>query len=350
MLLSLTSNVSELAMLPGRRLGETADDSDTESRAAQYVRMSTEHQKYSTANQAAAIANYAALRGFTIVKTYEDAGRSGLRIEGREALKRLIADVQSRQTDFSTILVYDVKKLSQKTVRNPREAWIRYERAFDAIVDKNLFQAAQHIIDQRICHLTDADMLDRLRTLAQRQGTLSGPIIDAADDMPSSDAYRHRFGGLLRAFELAGHKSKRDYAYLQMRSISRGVVEETIKSIERLGGTVRYTDDSDLLTINDELTASIMVVYCYRAHTKARAARWKLRLRSKPKSDITIAVRMDETNAGVKDYLILPRVDFGDQILWLCPENKFEIDAYRYESLDPLIQLCARHTIGAVHD
>jgi hypothetical protein len=38
-------------------------------RAAQYVRMSTEHQKYSTENQADAIAHYAAARGFEIVRS-----------------------------------------------------------------------------------------------------------------------------------------------------------------------------------------------------------------------------------------------------------------------------------------
>jgi hypothetical protein len=40
--------------------------------------MSTEHQKYSTENQAAAIAEYADLHGMRIVKTYEDSGKSGL--------------------------------------------------------------------------------------------------------------------------------------------------------------------------------------------------------------------------------------------------------------------------------
>jgi DNA invertase Pin-like site-specific DNA recombinase len=49
-------------------------------RAAQYVRMSTDHQKYSTQNQAEAIAAYAARRELTIVRTYADEGRSGLRL------------------------------------------------------------------------------------------------------------------------------------------------------------------------------------------------------------------------------------------------------------------------------
>ena len=79
-------------------------------RAAQYVRMSTEHQKYSTENQAEIIALYAEQRGFEIVKTYEDAGKSGLRLEGRLSLQQLIADVRERRADFSAILVYDISR------------------------------------------------------------------------------------------------------------------------------------------------------------------------------------------------------------------------------------------------
>jgi DNA invertase Pin-like site-specific DNA recombinase len=79
-------------------------------RAAQYVRMSTEHQQYSTENQAEVIQQYAARRGLVIVRTYADEGKSGLRLDGRDALKRLIADVQSGAADFSAILVYDISR------------------------------------------------------------------------------------------------------------------------------------------------------------------------------------------------------------------------------------------------
>lgn len=78
--------------------------------AAQYVRMSTEHQQYSTANQKAAIAVYAAARGIEIVATYEDAGKSGLTFNGRPALRQLIADVVAGQDAFDTILVYDISR------------------------------------------------------------------------------------------------------------------------------------------------------------------------------------------------------------------------------------------------
>ena len=60
-------------------------------KAAQYVRMSTEHQQYSTQNQADKIQEYADKRGIEIVKTYADEGKSGLSIGGRAALQRLLA-------------------------------------------------------------------------------------------------------------------------------------------------------------------------------------------------------------------------------------------------------------------
>jgi DNA invertase Pin-like site-specific DNA recombinase len=78
-------------------------------RAAQYVRMSTEHQQYSTENQSDVIREYAAKRGMEIVRTFADSGKS-LRLDGRDALKELITVVQSGAADFSAILVYDVSR------------------------------------------------------------------------------------------------------------------------------------------------------------------------------------------------------------------------------------------------
>src|SRR3546814_10626614 len=60
--------------------------------------------------QSEIIAQYAARRGFEIVKTYEDSGKSGLRLDGRLSLQQLIADVRGGQTDFKAILVYDVSR------------------------------------------------------------------------------------------------------------------------------------------------------------------------------------------------------------------------------------------------
>ena len=72
--------------------------------------MSTDMQQYSLQNQSDAIAQYAAQNGYTIVRSYEDGAKSGLRIHGRIALANLIKDVISGGADFKTILVYDVSR------------------------------------------------------------------------------------------------------------------------------------------------------------------------------------------------------------------------------------------------
>lgn len=79
-------------------------------RAAQYVRMSNEHQCYSTENQLDAIAQYARHHGMVIVRTFADEGKSGLSLDRRAGLLSLLSMVQSGFADFEAILVYDVSR------------------------------------------------------------------------------------------------------------------------------------------------------------------------------------------------------------------------------------------------
>jgi len=79
-------------------------------RAAQYLRMSTEHQRYSLENQSSAIRDYARDHHFTVTKTYSDAARSGLTLRKRSGLRALLHDVLSQDPGFDVILVYDVSR------------------------------------------------------------------------------------------------------------------------------------------------------------------------------------------------------------------------------------------------
>jgi DNA invertase Pin-like site-specific DNA recombinase len=79
-------------------------------RAAEYLRMSTEHQQYSINNQGAAIREYADTHGFTIVRTYEDPGCSGLLLRHRLGLQKLLSDVVNGKADYTAILVYDISR------------------------------------------------------------------------------------------------------------------------------------------------------------------------------------------------------------------------------------------------
>src|SRR5438876_1063181 len=80
------------------------------ARAATYVRMSTEHQQYSTSNQMDVIREYAKRRDLEITKEYSDDGKSGLNIQGRDSLAQMIQDVENGKAEYGNILVYDVSR------------------------------------------------------------------------------------------------------------------------------------------------------------------------------------------------------------------------------------------------
>ena len=503
-------------------------------RAVEYVRMSTEHQRYSTENQSDVIRQYAAKRGIEIVRTYADAGKSGLRLEGRDALKRLIEDVQQGRADFTTILVYDVSrwgrfqdadesayyeyickragiavqycaeqfdndgspvstivkgvkramareysrelstkvfagqcrlielgfrqggapgfglrrclidqgatvkgrlargehksiqtdrvisvpgpeeeieivrwiyrsftndgksereiatelnerriptdldrpwtratvhqvlinekyignnvwnrssfKLKKKHVRNSPDTWLRAKGVFEPIVDHDVFEAAQAVIRERSIRLSNDELLEILRRLLQRNGYLSGLIIDEADATPSSGAYQSRFGSLLRAYQLVGFTPDRDYRYIEinreLRRMHPEVVAEVIAGVEQAGGTVEQDQTTDVLTINDEFTSSIVVVRC--KESAAGSLRWHIRLDAGLMTDLTVAVRLDQNNKHPLDYYLLPALDMSLPRLRLAENNGISIDSYRFESLEAFFDLAARVNLSEV--
>jgi hypothetical protein len=189
-------------------------------------------------------------------------------------------------------------------------------------------------------------MLDRLRTILAGHGILSGLIIDEVDGAPSSGAYRSRFGSLLRAYALVGFVPRQDYRYLEinrkLRQLHPAVVAQAITGIEAGGGNVRQDPATDLLTINNEFTASIVIVRCLQ--TSAGSLRWKLRLDTALKPDVTVAIRMDTGNIGTHDYYLLPRLDMREAVLRLAEYNGLSLDAYRFETLDAFYRMAARQS------
>lgn len=506
--------------------GESPIDEDIP--AVAYVRMSTDHQKYSTENQLDVIRNYAAVRGLTIHRVFEDSGRSGLRLDGREALQKLMSEVNSGHADFKAILVYDVSrwgrfqdadegayhehvcsragirvhycgeqfendgsigsnllktvkrvmageysrelsvkvfagqcrlvelgfrqggaagyglrrvlidehgkskgelsrgeqkslqtdrvilvpgpeseqrivqsmyqmfvyenraereiaerlnamghrtdlgrpwtratvhqvltnekyignnifakasfKLKQRRVQNPREMWIRAEGAYTAIVDIALFKRAREIVDARSLHLTDEELLETLRDILQREGMLSGLIIDEQDHLPSASAYRSRFGSLLRAYQLIGYEPERDYRYIEInRTLRRAhpnIVADIMDGITRSGGHAVLDPKTDNIRVNDEFTVSVVLSRC--KETGIGSLRWTIRLDTGLVPDITIAVRMDESNEAPRDFYILPSIDMARDRLRLAEQNGFSLDAYRFETLDFFYVLAGR--------
>jgi DNA invertase Pin-like site-specific DNA recombinase len=503
-------------------------DGDWLRRAVAYVRMSTDHQRYSTENQLDAIRRFADARDIEIVRIYEDAGKSGLNLEGRDAFQRLLSDVERGAADFGAILVYDVSrwgrfqnvdhgahleflcsradivvhycaeqfendgsigsnllktvkrvmageysrelsvkvfagqcrlvekgfrqggmagyglrrllvaengepktelsfgerkslqtdrvilipgpsqevetvrriyrlfvekgvheaeiairlnregiptdlgrswtrgtihqvltnpkyigdnvfnrvsfKLKMRRVVNGPDHWVRAQGAFTALVDTATFQRAADIIAERSRKLTDAELLDRLRSLFQAQGFLASLVIDEREDMPSSSVYRNRFGSLLRAYHLVGYSPRRDYRYIEinrrLRRLHPDVVGMVIEGLREAGGDVSVDPETSLLHVNGEFTASVVIARC--CETQAGSLRWRIRLDTGLAPDITVAVRMGHGNASPLDYYLLPRLDMTEPSLRLAEHNGLSLDGYRFETFDFLFSLAAR--------
>lgn len=501
-------------------------------RAAQYVRMSTEHQRYSTENQADAIRQYADRRGLEVVRTYADEGKSGLRMDGRDAIKQLIEDVQAGRADFSTILVYDVSrwgrfqdadesayyeyicrragiavqycaeqfendgspvstivkgvkramageysrelsakvfagqcrlieigyrqggpagfglrrmlvdqsgthkgilgrgehksiqtdrvilvpgepveietvrwmyrtfvedgkleqdiaellhnrrvptedgrkwtrgrvhqvltnpkyvgdnvwnrisyKLKKLRVRNEPEMWVRSNGAFEPIVERHLFDAAQAIIQNRSRRISNEDMIDRLRTLYQSRGHLSGLIIDEADDLPSSSTYSARFGSLGRAYQMVGFTPDRDLRYIEinraLRELYPHIIASTVERIAEIGGKVEQRANSHLLTVNGEFTVSVCIARCQE--TAAGGLRWQIRFDTSLRPDVVVALRMDRENQDIEDYYLLPCIDLPSPQVRLGEHNGLALDSFRFDNLDQLYEMAARIPLG----
>jgi DNA invertase Pin-like site-specific DNA recombinase len=235
-------------------------------------------------------------------------------------------------------------KLKRKRVRNTPNMWIRSDGVFESIVDRSLFDAAQAIIRERSYKLTNEEMLEALQQLLQEYGYLSGLIIDETERLPSSSAYQSRFGSLLRAYELVGFTPDRDYRYIQinraLRLMHPQIVGSVIAGIEQAGGWVKQDPATDLLTVNGEFTASIVVVRCRT--TPAGSLRWQIHFDVGLWPDITVGIRMDFANENALDYYLLPRIDMTEPRLRLAVDNGISLDAYRFENLEALFRLAAR--------
>lgn len=500
-------------------------------RAAEYVRMSTEHQQYSTENQSDALREYAQRRNIEIVRTFCDGGKSGLSINGRDSLQHLIQTVQSGQADFTAVLVYDVSrwgrfqdadesayyeyickragitvmycaeqfendgspvativkgvkramageysrelsakvfrgqckliengyrqggpagyglrrmlidaqgntkgeltigehksiqtdrvilvpgpeeelvnvrgmydqfvnrgwsekqiaedlnargvltdlgrkwsrgtvrevltnpkyvgdnvfnrtsfKLKQQHVRNPEDLWVVRREAFEPIVSRDLFLMAKGIMLERSRHFSDAELIERLRTLYQKEGRLSGFLINEAEDLPSCAVFAHRFGSLIRAYELVGYHPERDYGYIEinrrLREMHPQVVGEVVTQLQSQGCRVE-PGERGLLSINGELRVSLVIARCCERDNGSH--QWNVRLEQGLAPDITIVVRMAPGNERILDYYLLPMVDLNASKVALRQENAWTLDTYRCDSLDYFYELTQRTPIS----
>ena len=109
--------------------------------------------------------------------------------------------------------------------------------------------------------------------------------------------------------------------------------------MQRLGGTIRRDPKTELLTVNDEFTVSLVIARCLT--TQAGHSRWTIRLDIGLHPDLTVAVRMAEGNHDILDYY-LPAIDMAVGKLRLADDNGIGLDAFRFASLDYLFGMAER--------
>ena len=182
---------------------------------------------------------------------------------------------------------------------------------FEGIVEPEMFFKVRAIILARSQRLTDEEMLEKLRGVLKQHGRISGMIIDEAEGLPSSAAFQNRFGSLVAAYRLIGYDPGIDYSFIEtnrkLRKQYPEIVASVIRRVQELAAVATWDEKTELLHLNRELRVSI--VLCRHITTPGGASRWVVRLDAGLKPDITIAVRMEATNEGIRDYYLLPGLD-----------------------------------------
>jgi hypothetical protein len=239
-------------------------------------------------------------------------------------------------------------KLKKKRVRNAPDMWVRRDGAFDALVEAKDFWAANAIILERHRRVTEAELLERLQELVDRHGRISGLLIDETEGMPSSAVFRHRFGSLLRAYELVDYTPDRDFAFLEinrrLRRLLPKVENEVILALEAQGGKVAVDPQTNLVQVNGMFSISLVLARCQPTPTDA--LRWKVRLDTSLRPDLTLVVRMDSQNQSPLDYYLLPALDFQEARIRMKEDNGLFLDGYRYESLEAFFRLAQMVRVG----
>jgi hypothetical protein len=236
-------------------------------------------------------------------------------------------------------------KLKKLYVKNTPDMWVRKEGAFEGIVPPEDFFTVQQILTARATQYTDEELLERLRQLYQNQGTLSSIVIDQAPGLPGAAALSRRFGGLGRVYELIGFRPERDLQYLEinrkLRRLHPGIVLRTQQTIAALGGAIQCDPKTDLLHLNDELVISLVLARSQRLPTGLQ--RWRVHFDpARYAADITVAIRLDDSNETELDYFLLPRLNFGLSRVQLSERNAAEFECFRFDDLDFFYGLAQR--------
>ncbi len=242
-------------------------------------------------------------------------------------------------------LVYNRRsgKLHAKSKKNPPEAWIRASGVLAPIVSKEVFQRAQELVAAR-SRMTDAEILEKLSDLYRQRGKLSRPLIARSPGLPAPVTIQDRFGSLTRAYALIGHPPPRHYSSLReaegLRTARRQFREVVLAVMKDVGAAVaRDAVHHSLYRVNASFTVRLAVVAA-RGHGNGSFS-WLLLTRIPPHHDVSLAMRLDQSNCEVLDYYFLPNLGASRVVVSLSGSKNNRYNQFRSNSLAPLRILCS---------
>jgi Recombinase len=227
----------------------------------------------------------------------------------------------------------------------PPEKWLIREHSFPAIISEKQWNQARERVREEVKRPVDSEMLEGLRRLWKRKGTITSNLINAAKDIPSAPAYSKHFGGLNEAYKLIGFPIKHDCAYVHAINMTRkmreGVYDDICTQIRAAGGTAERTLAPERILINGNITAKVNLttghLFC------SGHVRWVLLLGKQPLADIQIFARLEPPHRDILDYFVVPALSQLHGALRPKKENNAPfLDLYRFPTLEPLIKTLGR--------
>jgi len=127
-------------------------------------------------------------------------------------------------------LVYNrtSQKLKTPTRHNPKGEWIRTARAFDPIVQQEIFAHAQTVLEQAALRYGSETMLTELERLVQKHEFLRPSFLRHDAIAPSPATYAKRFGSLDAAHQRA-YRVTLTQVRAEVESLLRGLVKDVEK-------------------------------------------------------------------------------------------------------------------------
>ena len=234
-------------------------------------------------------------------------------------------------------------KLNKPSVTNPSEMWVRCNDAFEAIVPTAQFAKVQELIQARNHRLTDEEMLTSLRGLWVRKGKLTTDLIDGDPSTPSTISFSKRFRSLTHAYKLIGYKARRRYKYEEMRPRlvrqQRDLCATVTEKLRSHGASVEHKGRKNTFLVNGQFTISVRVCYCNESRS---GNGWSVSFDPSSLADVTIAARLAPGNDEILDYYLFPASDQFLNRVFLWEKNDFNLEVYRFDTLDFFLTLARR--------